>query len=104
MPKINTTTTRIIINRLGEMPKTGEVDMKIKVEDAVEIISTSPGRAGKRDLMVRYSVDEDRSYLLSIPMEKVSTPEGTIDPAKVKSELEATEKERAKLIGLEFEV
>ena len=94
----------IMIDRKGEFLDLTEGNMKVKIQDVVEVISTAPGRAGKRDLMVSYSVDEARFYLLTIPLENVSTAEGTIDVKKVEAEIKKVEAERAKLIGQEFEV
>ena len=94
----------ITIDMTPELQGVMEGFMKVAIRDAVEIISTVPGRAGKRDLLVSYTVDEARWYTLSIPMEKVTDKEGKVDPAKVMAEIKATELERKKLIGQEFEV
>jgi hypothetical protein len=94
----------VVIDRKGELKGSREDEMKVKIQDAVEVISTTPGRAGKRDLMVSYTVDEARWYTLSIPIETISDAEGRVEPPKVMAEIKTTELERAKIIGQEFEV
>lgn len=77
---------------------------EVEITDALEVISADPARRGRRDLMVSYTVDGARFYLLTIPIEHVLTADEKIDPPKVMAKIKEAEAERGKLIGQKFKL
>lgn len=70
---------------------------KIRIVDELDIGSMVPGRFGKRDVLVRYTVDEQRTYDIVLPAETFTSE------LAIKA-ISEREKERAKLIGKTFEI
>jgi len=77
---------------------------EIEITDAMQIYTADPARRGMHDLMVTYSVDKARIYMLAIPIEEVTTPDGKIDHPKVFEKIKEAERERAKLVGQKFKI
>lgn len=71
--------------------------MEIEIIEAVDIFSADPGRIGKRDRLVTYTVDKRRTYMITLPAE-----EATED--RIIEEVRKVEEARGKLIGKKFEV
>lgn len=70
---------------------------KIKISEAVEIYSADPGRLGRKDALVTYTVDGVRTYMITIPAEDAT-------PERITEKIREAEEARSKLIGKEFEV
>ena len=70
---------------------------KIRIIDELDISSMTPGRFGKKDVMVRYVVDEQRTYDITLPQE-------TFTSELAMKAIKEREVERAKLIGKTFEI
>ena len=69
----------------------------VTIVDVRDSPGTTIARAGKMDVVVTYTVDGQRSYVISMPKEDF-TPDAAM------ARIRADEAERLKLIGETFEV
>lgn len=70
---------------------------KITVTDVREGPSGIPGRLGKTDVIVTYTVDDVRAYQTRLNKEDSS-------PEAIRKQITAEEKDRLQVIGMEIEV
>ncbi len=78
--------------------------VSLEIIDASEIQSLTSERRGKRDLRVTYTAAGARTYMLDMPAEDVTNPDGTLKPERVIERIKAAELERLKVVGQTFEV
>lgn len=72
-------------------------EQEVEIIEAVEIPSMEPGRVGKKDTWITYTVDQVKTYQLIIPSEEAKE-------AEIEKRIREAEKERAKLIGRKFTI
>jgi hypothetical protein len=70
---------------------------EIEILDVVEIFSPQPGRIGKKDVMVTYTVGGVRRYVVTLPAEDASE-------AKIVEHIKKVEAERQKVVGKKFTI
>lgn len=74
---------------------------KITIVDKREIPSADPARVGKLDAMIVYRLDGFRSYLVTLPNEKLG---GRDEDAVIAAAIKADLAERERFIGKEMEI